>query len=113
MSELSVTLIAAASTAGGYFLQKLVDQFFGKRRNKADDRSAELDVAIKNLGYYQDMVDDLGKRLLDSQDRFEALEGRYRDLLSTHEDLDKQHRELMKTNQDLITQLERFKQLTK
>lgn len=79
------------------FFASFVTWLFSFRKNRAQDRAAELDNAVNAVRYYRELLDDITGRLTAATETIKTME--------------RQHRELMLVNQQLVDELQKFKQL--
>lgn len=93
------------------FFGALITWFFSRRKTLAEDRSAELDNAVKAVKYYRDLLDDMATRLTAAYDTIKSMENQYKELILVNQSMEIQHRELMLVNQQLVDELQKFKQL--
>ncbi len=79
------------------FFTALITWLFARKKNSQELQSMKLDNEIKSAKYYQDLLDDMSKRL----------DKAISELMLSEE----RHRKLMEINRELVDQLQKFKQL--
>lgn len=100
------------------FFTGLVTWFFARKKNSQDLVSMKLDNEIKSAKYYQDLLDDMSKRLdrainqlMVSEDRNQKLTNQLIQSEDRSQKLEHQIRELIAVNTELVGELQKFKQL--
>lgn len=73
--------------------------FFGKRKQRAETATVELEAAANALKYYREMVDDLG--------------GKLKDAITQLDEATKRIKELEDTVEMLTDELKKYKQLNR
>lgn len=73
--------------------------FFGKRKQRAETATVELEVASNALKYYREMVDDLG--------------GKLKDAITQLDEATRRIKELEDTVEMLTDELKKYKQLNR
>jgi len=96
----------------------VVTWFFARSKNRQEVIKMKTENEMQAAQYYQDLLDDMSKRLSNSIDEIDELMKRNKELLEANKKLMETNRELVKTNQKLITtnrnlveELQKFKQL--
>jgi uncharacterized membrane protein YheB (UPF0754 family) len=79
------------------FFSSLITWLFARKKNVQELESMKLDNEIKSAKYYQDLLDDMSRRLDKAIDELMLSEER--------------HRVLMNINRELVDELQKFKQL--
>lgn len=83
----------------GVILTGVAGFFFGKRKQRAEVSTIELEVASNALKYYREMVDDLG--------------GKLKDAITQLDEATKRIKELEDTVEMLTDELKKYKQLNR
>ena len=99
--ELLTTFIIPFLTAFG---AGFITWLFARNRNSADTKSVQIDNEIKSAVFYQNLLDDMSKRLEDSIIEIEKRDGRIKER-------DDRIEHLIDEIEKLTDQLRKFKQL--
>jgi hypothetical protein len=104
---LNVVLYPSLFAFAGVAVTKLWDWVKPKFQTKLDNtsvKSAELDVEIKSAVYYQNILDDMSRRLEDSINAIEKRDARIKER-------DERIEHLMNVVENITTELRKYKQL--
>lgn len=97
MQEVIFTAVFGAVTS-------TVTWFAARRKNTSEVQANELDNAVKAVGYYREMLDDMAVRYKTAMEELKAL----KELIT---ELEERVKLLADDNRELIEELKKYKQL--
>jgi len=106
-------------------LTAIVTWFFARSKNRQEVIKMKTENEIQAAQYYQDLLDDMSKRLSNSIEEIDELMKRNKELMrsnrelldanqklmETNKELAQTNERLIVTNQHLVNELQKFKQL--